>query len=456
MFTNKFFLKLIPKFFKRKIEDQKTLQKILNNINWLTIEKVLIDFIKIFVFAWVARYLGPKDFGIINYAIALVVLFSSFAKLGLDNIVIRNLVSYQPKADEILGSSFFLKIIGSIVMLIVSVFAICFIKHGNKQIQLFVFIISFGYTFKAFEIFDIWFQSQIKSKYSVYSRFLAFFVISVCKILFILIKAPLIYFVYVFAVENIITSILLFIFYLKVSNVSIFKWKIKTNTILNLLKDSWPLILSGISVTIYHKIDQIMIGDMLGDSKLGFYSAAVKISEIWYFIPMIVTNSVFPSILNAKKKDWGLYLNRFQILYNSFTWFTIAVSIIISIFSPVIINLIYGKEYFEASIVLSLHIWASIFVFLGVASSKYLIAENLTTISFIRTFLGAISNIVLNIFLIPLMGINGAALATLLSYFISNYFILITKKGRVAGLAMIKSFNIFYVIKEIKNNGKTF
>jgi polysaccharide transporter, PST family len=444
-------LKLLPNFIRKKIEGKKELQKIIKNINWLTFERILKMFLAIFVSAWVARYLGPEQFGMMSYALAFVALFAVFNTLGLDGIVVRNIVKNPEKKQEYLGSTLLLKFLGSLLMLVLTTIGISILRPDNNLMIIFVIIISFGYLFKSFQVIDLWFQSQVKSKYAVYSRSISFIIISVLKVIFILTQKPLIAFILMFSLDSLIAAILLIYFYQKKGQISLFKWKARINTIKELLKDSWPLIFSGIAVAVYMRIDQIMIGNMMGDSALGIYSAAVRLSEMWYFLPVIITASVFPAIIRAKKKSEKLYQKRLQILYNSFTWFTISVALIITFLSPFIINLLYGADYALASTVLSIHIWAGVFVFLGVASSKHLIAENLTKISFYRTISGAIANIGLNIFLIPIYGIIGAAISTLLSYMISAFIMnLFFKKSRIIFIMQTKSLNAIKHFRYLK------
>lgn len=446
-------IKILPPILRIKVENNQELRQIMGNINWLTFENILRNLIGVFVFAWVARYLGPEQFGLMNYAIAFVTLFSVFSTLGLDNIIIREIISNPEKRKEYLGSALLLKFVGAFVLLITATLVSYFINSENTVVNLFVFIVSLGYIFKSFDVIDLWFKSQVRSKYSVYARAPAFLIISLLKIIFILTQAPLIAFVWMFSLDFFIASLLLLYFYNKKVSESIFEWKIRIATIKNLLKDSWPLILSGVAVVIYMKIDQVMIGNMLGEKELGVYSSAVKLSEAWYFIPMIITSSVFPSILRARKKSKELYFKRIQMLYDFFTWFTISVALIVTFLSSYIINILYGSEYAMASTVLAIHIWAGVFVFLGVASSNYLIAENLTKISFVKTFIGAIVNIFLNLILIPFFGIIGSALATLISYFISVLSIGLFSSTRNNFFILIKSFNVFRIIgKNEKNN----
>lgn len=446
-------LSFLPQSLSKKVEGKEELFKIIANINWLTFGKILRMGISIFIVAWVARYLGPQKYGSLNYAIAFVALFSALSKLGLDEIVIRNIVKKPHKKEEFLGTTLWLKFLGSVVLFILASGLINFLNaDDNPKIKIFVVIVAFGYIFTSFDAIDVWFQSQVQSKYTVFSQTFTFMVVSILQILLILTKSPLIAFVWICAIESILIAIFLVAFYQAKTATSIFDWKIRFSTMKELLKDCWPLILAGISIMIYMRIDQVMIGSMINSSALGIYSSAVRISEKWYFIPMFISASVFPSIVKAKKVNKKLYLNRLQKLYDFSTWFSISIALLVTIFSGLIINTLYGKEYAHAASVLSIHIWAGVFVFLGVASSKYLVAENLIKISFFRTIFGALSNIILNIVLIPSYGIIGAAYATLISQSISAYFSnFVFKKSRIVFSMFLKSlFPIHYLNSSTK------
>jgi O-antigen/teichoic acid export membrane protein len=442
-------IKILPYKLRAKAEDNHELRKIMGNINWLTAGVIFKDILGLFIVAWVARYLGPKQFGTMNYAVAFVALFSTFSTLGLDNIIIRNILLKTENKDEYLGTAFVLKLLGSFILLILSSIVIYFVQSQNFLIRLFVLILAFGYIFKAFDVIDFWFQSKIEAKYSVYARSISFGLVSILKVILIITQSSLVSFVLMFSLDFLLIAIFMLYFYIKREGVSIMRWRASLKTAKELLGDSWPLILSGIAVMIYMKIDQVMIGGILGEKDLGIYSSAVKLSEAWYFIPNIVSVSVFPSILNTKRKSEKLYRERLQMLYDSFTWFTILVAIVVSLSSPLIIKTLYGDEYIKASSVLAVHIWAGVGVFGGVAVGKYLIAENLTKISLFMTSIGAICNIILNVFLIPRFGIIGAAYSTLITYIIATYSVLIFKDSKEAGFQLLRSFNILRVFRRV-------
>jgi O-antigen/teichoic acid export membrane protein len=182
-----------------------------------------------------------------------------------------------------------------------------------------------------------------------------------------------------------------------------------------------------------------MIKNMLDSKELGYYAVAVRLSEAWYFIPIALTNSIYPAIVKAKNVSNKFYFNRMQKLYDILAWLAISIAVPVSIFSRDIINIIFGNEFQSAAPVLTIYIWAGVAVFLGVASSQYLITENFTKLSFFRTLIGMVFNAILNLILIPKYGIIGAAYATLISYNVAVFSIILFPKARKQFFMIMKS-----------------
>jgi PST family polysaccharide transporter len=394
------------------------------------------------VTAWIARYLGPDQYGLWNYAIAFTALFSAFSTLGLDSIVVRELVKYPEKTNELLGTAFVLRLLGGLIAFSLSIITSILIGIRDFLTLSLIALSAGGFIFQAFLTIDYFYQAHIMSRYTVWAQNISFLIMSTVKIFLIFAHAPLLAFAVAGFIEIILGSAFLVGFYIYqtsknisplTSHVSlshtpslspITNWRFSFPIAKLLLKDSWPLILSGIAIMIYMRIDQVMLKMMLDDRAVGLYSAAVKLSEIWYFIPMIISQSVFPSILNTKKVSEELYMKRIYNLYSLMIWLAIGIAIALTFFSVDVVKILFGSEYLpDSAKVLSLYVWAGIPVFLGVASSQYLIAENYTKLSFARTIVGAIANVILNLILIPYYGIIGAAIATLISYFIATFFI---------------------------------
>ncbi len=403
----------------------------------------------LFVGIWVARYLGPEGFGLLNYAQALVFLFASIATLGLDTVVIRELVKDESKSGSLIGTAFFLKSLGAFLAILLLSISISFTSN-DKYTNFIVLIIASSTILKAFDVIDFYFQSKVMSRYIVFAKIITISISAVLKILLILFEAPLLAFAWIVFFDACILTIgYLYFFFNKSQSLKLRDITFEKEIMISLLKDSWPLMLSGIIISIYMKIDQVMIKEMIGIEAVGQYAAAARLSEAWYFIPMVLASSLFPAIINAKKHSDKLYFSRLQKLYDSLVWLAIAIAIPVTFMSDWLINLLYGSQYSQAGGVLVIHIWTAIFVFLGVAFSRFLTTENWTRKAFYRTLLGAIFNICLNLVLIPLYGIKGAAVATLLGQFTANYIYDIFDKDLHQQLKMkTKSFfPIHYFLK---------
>ncbi len=389
-----------------------------SNTAWLFAEKVFRVVVGLFVGVWVARYLGPEKYGLLSYARSFVALFGAIAALGLDSIVVRELVKDESKRDVLLGTSFALKLVGAIVALFVIWIATRF-TNNDSFANLLIFIVACSLVFQSFNVVDLYFQSRVLSKYAVLANATAFFFSSVAKVILLLLKAPLI----AFAIVAVFDTFVLAVGYLYVyvlNGLSILNWKFDFDVAKSLLKDSWPLVFSGLVVSIYMRIDQVMIKNMLSDWAVGQYAAAVRLSEAWYFVPVVVCTSLFPAVVSAKQKNVRLYYDRMQRLYNLMVVISVVVSLFFSIFGTRIILLLFGASYVFASKVLLVHVWTTVFVFIGVAYSRWLVVENYTRKNMYRTSIGALTNVILNLILIRLWGIVGAAVATLASQVVAN------------------------------------
>lgn len=408
------------------------------NTSWLMGHRVLGMVVALFVGVYIARYLGPERFGLLSYAGSFVGLFTTLATLGLDGIMVRELVKTPERRDELLGTAFWLIVGGAILMWVGIAAAVPFTRNDTKT-NILIAIITFAVIFQAFNVIDFNYQAEVKSKYVVYAHLVSLVISSTTKLIFIWTAAPLVWFASVFLLDAVVRAIGLFVIYLQNTG-KICYWKWRWQTAKELLRDSWPLILSGMVISIYMRIDQVMIKEMLGAEEVGLYAAAVRLSEAWYFVPMAITSSVFPAIVNAKKQSEELYYQRLQKLYDLMVWLAIAIALPTTFLAPWVIRVLYGDAFSQAAGVLSIHIWAGVFVFLGVASGKWFITENFMKLSFYRTFLGAIGNVIFNLIFIPIFHIKGAAMGTLLANFLAAYFFdVINLKTRKIFLMKTKS-----------------
>ena len=421
-------------------------KKYLANTGWMFFEKVLRILLAFTVSIFLARYLGPSDYGLFNYVLSFTGLFTILSSFGIEGILTRELVKSPDKADELLGTCFRLRLIGSFLSIVLTVSAAILIEEPLSTLFL-IIIISSGTFFQSITVVEQYFQSKVEAKKNVIAQSSSFFITSVLKIILILFEQPLVMIVFAHVSEFIFLSIGYFIIYLRTGN-KFNNWSYSSSSAKKIVKDSWPLMLSGLVISVYMKIDQVMIKNMMTSADVGYYAAAVKLSEAWYFIPMIISVSLFPAIINAKSVGRDFYLNRLQKLYDLLAAIAIGIAIPFTVFSEFIIKIVFGSSFMPASSVLTIYIWAGVGTFLGVASSQYLISENLTKLSFYRTLIGMIINVLLNIFLIPRYGINGAAFATLVSYTLATFSIGISRSTYKQIIMMIKAVLIINILKE--------
>jgi len=421
------------------------------NTSWLLGERFLRIAVSLFVGIYVARYLGPENFGLLSYALSFVWLFSAFLDLAHREIIVRELVVHPDKRDVILGSAIMLRLCGA-VLLGVGVFVGTLFIVNDHQTVVLISIITLGMMLQSWEIIDYFFQSQVQSKYIVWVQTIQLIVVSLSKLALIIWQAPLVYFAAVYLLEYaLLTVLFLLLYYWRVG-----VFPIKYCNIIKsreLFRNSLPLLFSAMAIIIYMKIDQVMLKEIAGVKSVGIYAAAVKLCEALYPISVLVAGSLYPAIIGVKKTNPVLYKVRVQQLYCLLVWGAIAIAVPTTILADLVINILYGHEYIESVIILKIYIWAGIFVFMSVANIKWLIIENCQKYILLTTFLGMSSNIVCNLILIPIYGAPGAAVATLISYGIGSYVCLLFMPRIRAGFWFAtKSLNPYLGLGFLQNH----
>jgi O-antigen/teichoic acid export membrane protein len=417
---NQSWIKYLPAALRKKIEGRTYLQNVVANTGWQFADSILRMGVGLLVGVWVARYLGPEQFGMLNYALAFVALFAAFSTLGLDDIVVRDVIRNPASKEETLGTAFFLKLVGSAIAFSAIMGSILLLNPDDSLNHWLVGIIASGTFFQSLGVIELWFNSQVQAKYIVFARSSAFILTSVIKVSFILFKAPLIAFAWVATFELAVGAAGLAIAYR--SRGHYFRaWRASLKMAKSLLSDSWPLFFSGIVIMVYMRIDQVMLGEMTGSAEVGIYSAAVRLAEPWAFFPMLIFWSVYPAIVIARETNEKLLYERLQKLYNFMTLSAYTIAIPISFFSDWLIGTLFGEVYARAGNMLALLIWTNVFTNLEIARSSFLSSMNWTKLHFVTVFLGCLLNIGLNLLLIPEHGGMGAVVASLISYWFAAH-----------------------------------
>jgi O-antigen/teichoic acid export membrane protein len=400
------------------MEGRVNLHAMIHNTGWLLADQALRMVMGILVGAWVARYLGPTQYGELSYVIAFVAFFQVITLLGLDGIAVRDIARNRLESPAILGTVLWLRLVIGFICWGASVAGMAWFRPGDHQSLILTAIVAASLIFQSANTIDLWFQSQTQSKRTVLAKNIAYLIISGLKVWLILAKAPLVLFAVAGLIEMVLSAIALAAAYRIYPSLD--RWKWDTTWAGKLLCESWPYMLSELAIIIYMRIDQIMLREMIGEGELGVFSAALPLSASWYFISMMIAQSIGPTIARKKQSDPIVYERSITQLFSLMWWTMLPLTLGIALLSRPMVVLLYGPAFSASAEVLAIHVFANIPVALGVAQGIWIINEQKNTLSLTKTVMGAVSNILLNLLLIPKYGAIGAAVATVASQSISS------------------------------------
>jgi O-antigen/teichoic acid export membrane protein len=422
--------------------ENEEVKKIIENIFWLFSGKLLRYGVGFFLSVWVANYLGVERFGNYNVAVAYMFIFSAIATLGLNGVVTRELVKRPEEEGEILGSTFVLIVFGSIIAFFSAVLTAFILSPDDQEGLLLVAIVSASLLLQGAQVFNYYYSAKVLSKYIVLATNVAYIIGACLKVYGVYTGQNLIYFAWIILCEAGVSALLLtsFFFFYKGLKIS---WKATKRTMIELVSESLPLVLSGVMVSIYMKVDQIMLKELSSDHEAGLYAVAIKLTEVWYFVPVVIQSSVFPNLTKSKESEGNEILNKFYRLFSLLSVFSVCVISLTFVFGNIVVDTLFSEEFNGVYQILAVSIFSLLFVGMGVVRNSFLLIKNLTVYTLYFTSSGAIINLIMNYYLIPLYGGLGAAISTVVSYafsaFVSTFFV---KELRPLGMLMIRS--VFY------------
>ena len=379
------------------------------NTLWLMAEKVIRLAVGFSVGVYVARSLGPTQYGLLNYAISYVAIFSVISTLGLDQIVLRDLVRHPEQSDRLLGTTFGLRLAGTGIMLTLLAFSLFFHPAGGGLIA----IIGAGYCCSAFQVIEFYFQSKVRSKYIALSQIIALLVVSGCKIWAAGQGAALYWFAGIEAFYMVLMFLIYLVFFQSREG-DCRNWRFDSRIARAILTDSWPYLLTSIAGMGYLRIDQLMLRYMQGDAAVGCYSVAMRLVELLYVIPTILGNSFLPAVIQAVGCSREAYRVRLLGFLSLMFYVGLTLSVL-PMLAAGLITVVYGAAYAPAVPVFLIGLWRVLFCSMGVASGGYLLNQNLQRYSMLFAWIGFAFNIGMNYILISRLGEVGAAVAAVLS-----------------------------------------
>jgi PST family polysaccharide transporter len=383
---------------------------VLANFGWLSADKVYRLSLSLVVGTWVARYLGPGGYGVMNYGLAVVGLVSLLPVLGLDNLLRRELVRQPAASGRLLGTTFVLRLAGGIITyggLLVFVH----VHEPDPAARLAIAMAGLTLVQQAVLTIDVWFQSQLLSKHTVIAQNTAFTVSSLLRVGFILAGAPLAWFLVLMALDAPLTAGLLVAAYRRGQR-RFSDWRWDGTLARELLAQSWPLALSSMATLVYLKVDQVMLRSLVGPAEVGLYAGAVRLAEILQMLPVMLAASFAPSLVQARARDTGEYERRIRHFFHLSATSAWALALVCAALAPWIVGRLYGPAYARSTGMLMMLMVALPFIALGTARLEYLMNEGLLRFQLVTTVIGAGLNVTLNFWWIPLWGGLGAAAAS--------------------------------------------
>lgn len=414
--------------------------KVVKNASWIIVCRVVQSIVSLVIGSITARYLGPSNYGLINYASSLVAFVVPIMQLGLSGILVREIVNAKPEEEgEILGTALVLSFASSLLC-IVGIMSFVWLMNGNETETIIVCALhSIVLVFQALEMIQYWFQAKLKSKYTSITMLVAYVVVSIYKV-YLLVKGKS---VYMFALSQVIDyfiiAVVLIVLYNRQKSSSL---RFSIERAKNMFSRSKYYIISGMMVAIFAQTDKIMLKNMIDDSAAGFYAAACTCAGVTGFVFNAIIDSLRPKVLESKNVSQEAFEFNVTRFYSVIIYFSLIQCIGITIFAELIVKILYGEQYFASVNVLRLIVWYSTFSYLGSVRNVWILAEEKQKYLWVINLSGALTNVALNFIFIPIWGIMGAAFASLVTQIFTNVVMgFIIKPIRKNNILMIKGLN---------------
>ena len=421
--------------------------RVIGNASWIIGCKIIQSAVNLIITMFTARYLGPSNYGALNYTASFVSFCVSVATLGMEGVVLKKMIAKPNDEGTYLGSGIAFRLLSSFICTIL-VSVVVFILNPNDTLKLtLVLLQSLQLIFQAFYLIDTWFQRYLKSKYTSIGKIIACIVVSLYKIFLLVTGKSIVWFALSNSITYFVTAIMLVILYFKQGGP---KFKFSVTHGKQVLDESYHFILSGLMTAIYGQMGKIMIGKMLTDTDVGLYSTATAICSMWIFVPVAIINSFRPTVMTIKQSgNEELYDKRLKQLYSFIIWLCIFVAGFVFILAPFIVRVLYGEAYLGSVTPLRIAIWLEVFSMIGTARGIWILCENKNKYVKYYLAIGAIVNLVLNFVLIPTYGIDGAAFATLITQIVTSIIApLLFKETRHHTVIVLEAFLLTWAYKK--------
>lgn len=389
------------------------------NIFWLCFDRIFRMVAALAISLLIARHLGPSEFGKLGYAQSLVGIVGILSTFGLESILTRRILAEESKLNQILGSAFFIRLIGAtLTNIITAVFSLYYFKTDHSM-TLIIFLYSTTVIFQSIDVIKNFFEAEVTSKYIVWASNISFFITSCLRLYLLYSKQNVTAFALSFALDALLCAILTYYYYFKKKPHHFFQ-NAKLTEMKLLLTESFPLAMSGLSLILYMRLDALVIEHFLGISQVGHYTAATRLTEVWYIVPTIFVSTFLPKLLRIKNNPVE-FAQKFRLMFKWIMLCSFALSLILWLGASPLIKILYGTKYLASIPILKVHAWTVFLVFIATLNNMWLIIFDLQKEILKRSLIGAALNIILNVLLTQHLGLIGVAISTAVSYFITAF-----------------------------------
>ena len=410
---NAWWTEYLPEILREWLEGRQQLQKVIGNTGWLMFDRVLRIVIGLTIGAWVARYLGPTQFGELAYVISFIAFFQVIAGLESDGFVVRDIAQDRGETSIVLGTALWLRLLVGLFSWIAAVLFIFILHPEDSQLIVLTAIVGATLVFQASDTVDLWFQSQSQSKRTVAAKLVSYLLSNGVKIILLFLKAPLVAFAGVMCLEGAALALSLVISYRRFPTDN--RWRASLTQAKTLLHLCWPFIVSSLMITVFMRIDQLMLKEMMGEQQLGIYAAALPLSQVWTVIPSTLITSLAPYAAQKMRQSEFLYREAMVKIFRLFAILALSSAAITALASSWIIKIMYGAQYEFSAVILSIHVFANLFIFQGIAQDLWIINNNVRAVTMVATFAAAVVGICSNSVMIKYFGSVGAVISFMLA-----------------------------------------
>ncbi len=392
--------------------------RVIKNASWIIMCRVVQAVLGLIISMIMARYLGPSNFGLLNYANSIVTFVIPVMRLGIHGVLVQEFVASEEYEGEILGTSITLSFISAIVCIIGIITFVSCVNAGERDTIIVCTLYSFTLIFQSFEMINYWFQAKLLAKYSSIIALIAYTVVSLYKIILLINRKSIFWFAVANTLDYLVIAAGLLIVYHRLGNQKLRYLKRRAKKLISIGK---YYILSDLLITVFAQTDRIMLKSMMGNQATGYYSAAVACAGMTQFVFGAIIDSMRPTIFESKKKSEELYKKNLARLFSVIIYLSLIQSVVMTLFAPLIVSILYGRQFIQSISALQIVVWYTTFSYLGSARNIWILAEGKQKHLWKINLFGALANVLLNTLLIPPFGVNGAAIASLITQFATNF-----------------------------------